>query len=326
MASQPFDDTVKTFYRRFFEQRQIRAISQLEVFSRSRSIDLVIECTTADCTTLQDTIFAHFRHLNALELKGIQDPLTLSDYNRIMMRTWGVGAIKLSNISQDEVPGVTTEIDEEDSYQFPDQRTVTIVCVTRPTKILDDCQARLQFLPTDRLGVYHCAERLPQWIIHPTELALVPANYPLLPLARGEKLAQFIDICLREGLTSYLRLILDVGMTTDPYVIWQKIMEVQQMKTMIREETWPLIDQFLRETPEAMAKLPTFQEALDESKRQGSLLTQQSTLLHILNHKFGTIPHDFIQLIQTTNDLTQLEQWLDQVLDSKSLTEINFSA
>ena len=98
------------------------------------------------------------------------------------------------------------------------------------------------------------------------------------------------------------------------------------MKTMIREETWPLIDQFLRETPEAMGKLPTFQEALDESKRQGYLLNQQHTLLHILQHKFAAIPDSIIQLVQTTDDLAQLEQWLDQVLDSKSLTEINFSA
>ena len=95
---------------------------------------------------------------------------------------------------------------------------------------------------------------------------------------------------------------------------------------MIREETWLLIDQFLRETPEAMGRLPTLQKALDESKRQGRLLAQQSILLHILNDKFGTIPNNIIELIQTTNDLTQLEQWLDQALDGDTLTEINFSA
>jgi len=29
---------------------------------------------------------------------------------------------------------------------------------------------------------------------------------------------------------------------------------VKQMKPMIREDTWPIIDQFFRETPEAMVK------------------------------------------------------------------------
>ena len=48
--------------------------------------------------------------------------------------------------------------------------------------------------------------------------------------------------------------------------------------------------------------------------------------LYILQYKFAVIPDSIIQLVQTTDDLAQLEQWLDQVLDSKSLTEINFSA
>lgn len=325
-TSQPFDDTVKTFYRRFFEQRQMRAISQLEVFSRSRSIDLTIECTPADCERLQHTIFAHFRHLNALELKGNHDPLTLLDYNRIMMRSWGVGAIRLSNENSDEAEETVDESDEEDRYIFPDQRTVTMVCVTRPNKILSEYKDRLRFLSTELPGIYHCAERLPQWLIHPTELTLTPANYPLLPLARGEKLAQFIDVCLRDGLVAYLQLILDVGMTTDPYVIWQKIMEVQRMKTMIREETWPLIDQFLRETPEAMGKLRTIQAVLEESKQQGMLLNQQDTLQHILRHKFGAIPDNIIQTIQMTDNLARLQQWLDQALDAARLADINFTA
>lgn len=304
----------------------MRAISQLEVFSRSRSIDLTIECTPADCERLQHTIFAHFRHLNALELKGNHDPLTLLDYNRIMMRSWGVGAIRLSNEKNDEAEETVEESEEEDRYIFPDQRTVTMVCVTRPNKILSEFKDRLRFLPTEIPGIYHCAERLPQWIIHPTELALTPANYPLLPLARGEKLAQFIDVCLRDGLVAYLQLILDVGMTTDPDMIWQKIMEVQRMKTMIREETWPLIDQFLRETPEAMGKLHTFREALEESKQQGIVVTQQRTLQHLLRHKFGAIPDSIVQAIQMTENIAKLEEWFDQALDATKLADVNFTA
>jgi len=71
------------------------------------------------------------------------------------------------------------------------------------------------------------------------QLALVEKNYPLLPLARGNKLAEFVSLCFREGLTNYLRLIMDIGNYTDPNVILQKILEVKQMKPQIREETWP---------------------------------------------------------------------------------------
>ena len=43
------------------------------------------------------------------------------------------------------------------------------------------------------------------WIVHLDELAPAPKNYPLLPLARGEKLRQFIDLCIENELDTYLR-------------------------------------------------------------------------------------------------------------------------
>lgn len=54
----PFDDTAKIRYRRFFERRSIRAIPQYQVFSLSRASDLVVESTVEDFQKLQDTIFA----------------------------------------------------------------------------------------------------------------------------------------------------------------------------------------------------------------------------------------------------------------------------
>ena len=91
--SQPFDDTAKAFYRCFFEKLGMRTIAQYEIFVRSRSIDLIVECNDDDHTKLQGTIFAHFRLLNAVEFKGINDPLTALNFNLIMMRAWGIGAI-----------------------------------------------------------------------------------------------------------------------------------------------------------------------------------------------------------------------------------------
>jgi hypothetical protein len=46
-------------------------------------------------------------------------------------------------------------------------------------------------------------------------------------------------------------------------VIWRKLMKVYGMELTIREETWPYIDEFFRNVPEALKKVPTFQEALN---------------------------------------------------------------
>ena len=233
------------------------------------------------------------------------------------MRAWGLGAMR-----KREDGGFP-------ATPLPNERTVTMICVTRPAKVLDELADVLGFVATAEAGVYHCNQALPQWIIHPTELAVIPKNYPLLPLARGAKLEEFIDYCLQAGLTDYLQLVVDVGLATDPEVIWRKLMEAQEMKMVISEETWPYIDQFFREMPEALQKLPSFRDALDESKAEGEaegvLHTQRQTLLHILRHKFGELPEHVTQRIAETGDRTQLVRWLDQALDATTLAELTLA-
>jgi len=170
---------------------------------------------------------------------------------------------------------------------------------------------------------------LGKWIIHPSELDLVEKNYPLLPLARGKKLEEFISLCVREGLNDYLQLIIDIGLATDPELIWQKILEVKQMKHQIREETWPVIDPFFREMPEAIGKLPTFQDALastqQQSLRQGSLSNEHRIVLRQLNRKFTQVPKSIVQHIETRSDIDQLDNWLDQIILAKELADIDFN-
>ena len=169
-----------------------------------------------------------------------------------------------------------------------------------------------------------------------SELDLVPKNYPLLPLARGDKLEAFISLCVREGRNDYLQLILDIGLATDPELIWRKILEVKQMKHQIREETWPIIDQFFREMPEAIGKLPTFQEALASTEKQciqqglqqglqqGALGNEHRTVLRQLRRKFAQVPKEVVQHIEATSDIEQLDHWLDQIMLANELTEIDF--
>ncbi|TGO02887.1 hypothetical protein PN36_17405 [Candidatus Thiomargarita nelsonii] len=330
-SKEPFDETAKAFYRHLFKTWGVEVETEREVFSHARTIDLVVSLSEADRDKLRDTVFAHFKSLNALELKGINDPLTLAEHNRILMRAWALGAIPKS---------VSTEHQEEDnneSVPLPNQMTVTIVCVMRPDKILTQLRNELKFKRIEA-GIYHCKEVLEKWIICPSELALVPKNYPLLPLARGKRLEKFISLCVREGLNDYLRLILDIGLATSPEAYWRKILEVKQMRPMIREDTWPIIDQFFREMPEAIGKLPTFQEALADSlkqgkqqgiqqgkkigEQQGALHNEHRLVLRQLQRRFNQVPKGIVQQIEATSDLEQLDQWLVQIITAKELEEI----
>jgi hypothetical protein len=325
MTNEPFDDSTKAFYRKLFEQWGLFVETEREVFFRGRAIDLVVTCTEDDQNRLQNTVFSHFRHLNAIELKGINDPLTLIDYNRIMMRVWGLGAIESEEEQDSESESekaLTTKPHEiSELSRFPDQRTVTMVCVTRPNKILDQLQKRLKFYKTNESGIYHCEAPIQQWIIHPTELALVERNYPLLPLARGKKLAQFIALCLEQKRADYLQLILDVGLFTDPYTIWQKILEIKKMQPQIPDEAWPYMDRYLQSIPQNLWKLPTFDQALEKSQQRG----QQRAIIRQLRRKFKQIPNSVVQKIEATDDQEQLDQWLDLVIEANSLTEMGLS-
>jgi len=321
VSNEPFDDTTKIFYRRFFERWGLAVETQRDVFFRGRSIDLVVTGIDSATQQLQQTLFSYFRQINALEFKGIHDPLTVADYNRIMMRAWGLGGLETKPTAEtSKKTDANRPFDQlEDNHpgRLPHHPTVTIVCVTRPNKILNQFKNELQFLPTKDAGIYHCNDRIPQWLIHPTELALAPKNYLLLPLARGKKLEQFIALCLEQGLLEYLQLTLDIGLITDPNVLWHKILEVMQMKPTIHESTRPYIDQFFRTMPEEMWKMPTFREALEEKQRHGV----QRTLLNQLRHKFAPIPESVVQKIESTKNLEQLDGWAIKIMTAKSLAD-----
>ena len=96
------------------------------------------------------------------------------------------------------------------------------------------------------------------------------------------------------------------------------------MKTMIREDTWPYIEEYLRSVPEVLDKIPTFQDALDEREQRGELNARRQTLLLLLEHKFGAIPDAIRAQIDRTTDLAQLDQWLLQVMDSNRLADIHW--
>ena len=348
MAEQRFDNTTKSFYRRLFSSWGIAVETERPVFARERTIDLVVECSADDIKRLQKTVFSYFRALNGIELKGPADPLTVKDHNVIMMRAWGLGGVdnkkknKKTGEEQNPSDDIESATDESDipkaeltyreEYRIPSNRTVTIISVVRPDKILNQLQKEIGFVPTDKPGIYHCDDHLPQWIIHPDELKLIPENYPLLALSRGKKLAAFIDLCIREGLTHYLELAVDVGVMTDPLVIWQKILEVEQMEQLMNKEVLQVMNEVFRRKPQFfMENFSFFRETLDESTRRseeagfkhGRLRSEQQTLIRQLRRKFKEVPAAVVRRVERTNDRKQLESWLDQILSANSLAEMN---
>ena len=334
---EPFDDTTKTIYSTLFKRWGLDVETERAIFARSRSIDLVIQCHESEGDKLQHTVFSYFRQLNALELKGPNDPLTIKDYNRIMMRAWGLGAVEFKP-------------EQEQHSRLPKQRTLTVVCVNRPQKILDIKQDLLGFKPTEQQGIYLSAGYLNQWLIYPSELELTEKNYPLLVLAKGEKLKQFIDVCIKDNLHDYLDLTLRMGTINDPRTAWQEILKVKEMSQVntIDEETWSTIDQFFKETPEGFSKVKSFQERLmeqwrdgkkvgrdegrdegreegrEEGLEKGELKKARSTLVHLLCKKFGGLPEEIIERIEKTEDQDRLQEWFDLAITTAKLDDIEF--
>ena len=340
-AEHAFDERSKSFYAHYFENLQIRADRQFEVFSRGRSIDLLTECVDSDFGKLQSTCFSHFRRVNALELKGPHDPLTTNDLNLILMRSWGIGGRDRveRNEAGEYLPFLSNQTIQEIA-NYPSKRTITIICVTRPDKILNDLeiQPEFGFTPTGDPGVYHSSKLLiPVWIIHPDELAIVPKNYPLLPLARGQKLRQFIDLCLENEWNSYLQFVIDIAKSIDPSEVFAKIMEMLHMKYKLKPEVVLQFDELLRDRPELMWEMPTFREAVEqashiaalradrEGEKRGKLQEKQHSLTLLLQHKFPDVPGAIIAQIQSTDDLAQLERWTLQILTARTWQEM-FSA
>lgn len=321
----PFDDMARKSYRRLFESWGLTVEAGRVVFARSRMIDLVVECTKADRARLKETVFAHFRTFNAIELKGGGDPLTPEDVNVIMMRAWGLGALEL--ITDEKARPARKMALKRERLRYPGQRTVTIICVNRPVNILSSLQHEFRFAPTDEPGVYFRDQDLPRWIIYPAELELIPKNYPLLPLATGQKLEQFVDLCVRKGLDDYFQLAIDIGMTTQPELILRKILEVQQMKPLkLSKETWQVVDRLVfHEMPEAQEKLFSLQQLLSESKQKaeqrGEQRAQQRILIRQLHRKFPEAPESVVQRVEATDERDLLDQWLDELLAADSLAE-----
>lgn len=305
--SEPFDESAKGFLRQWFEARGIAVEVEFPVFPRERTLDLLVRCRPEDLERLRQTVFAHFLRLNDVELKGDGDALRLDDYNTILARSWAVGGRRSGRARSKPRPnGGVGPINEEDRLPF--NRTLTIVCVNRPNWLLDDWREEMGFQPTDRPGVYHRADQQGIWIIHPNELELIPANYPLLPLTTGAQREAFVEICVREGLIDHLQLTLDIAKgDLAPAEILRRVLGLEKKMPMTRES--------LAVWGEYVRSQPHLRNEIFGPRTRDILLRQ-------LRRKFTQVPDEVVARIEATEDVDQLDAWLDRILDAETIEDM----
>ena len=347
----PFDDTSKAFYQDFFAKRQMEAEIETNVYEKARSIDLVVICRQQNRPAIEDTIFDYFAYVNDLEFKGDKDPLTLSNYYLILSRAFGLAHKEEERLIQErrDAKHKPKKGDKPERFLLRSM-TLTMICVTRPDTILNELADELGFVETDESGVYHTAQQIEQWIIHPSELAVIPKNYPLLPLARGKTLEKFIDVCLRDGLNEYLELVLDLRLYNNPNVVLQRIFEVSVMNEyyQLSDEVVELAIQFFKKFPETAEPLlgkaagemqqTSFEAGFERGKEagwlegkqewhtagreEGKVLAKQDSLLHFIKYKFSDIPTIVLTMIEDNTDFNLLNTWTDIVFDNDDMEDI----
>jgi hypothetical protein len=60
----------------------------------------------------------------------------------------------------------------------------------------------------------------------------------------------------------------------------------------------------------------------EEGREQGEVRARRNTLLRLLRKRFGDLPAEIIERIGATNDIEQLDTWLDRVLTASSIEDM----
>jgi hypothetical protein len=236
-----------------------------------------------------------------------------------MMRAWGLGALQKGRADQ-----------------LPSNRTVTIICVIRPHLILDTLRSELGFEATDEPGIYFSNQIIPQRIIYPTELELIPKNYPLLVLAKGEKLTAFFEEAVRQSLDEYVEVILEVGVNIDPEALMAGVDKMSEAHPQVSKETferavevmWKLVqrrpqytERMFEVIQEIVDKVPEYAERMTFVKAQ-RIRGEQQMLLRQLRAKFPNLPDRVVRQVEAITDEEALDTLAERIVTAQTLAEI----
>ncbi|HIE27206.1 TPA: hypothetical protein EYP66_07965 [Candidatus Poribacteria bacterium] len=298
---QDYDSAYKAFYERLFQRWNIPIETQVEVSRRAKAIDVVIRCEVEHRKRLKDTAFWFFRRINSLELKSPEDPLDLADYMNIVSRAYGLLAKQL-----------------EEAEQLPINATLTIVCSVRPDKILEDLQAELRFFPTPESGIYFSEQEIERRIIVATELEVIEKNYPLLILAKGKKLLEFFEEVVKKGLTEYIEVLFQVGVSIDPETLTEGVRRMAEMHPEFKANLERALEKLFDFSPESVERIAPFRRALEEER----INAKQEDLSLLLESKFGPLSEKLISQLEAVRDVDELTRLYKLALDAQTLEEV----
>ncbi|MBM3240714.1 hypothetical protein FJZ31_30900 [Candidatus Poribacteria bacterium] len=300
-----YDSAYKAFYERLFQRWQIPVETQVEVSRRARTIDVVLSCQAQHLQRLNATAFGFFRRLNALELKSPEDPLDLADYMTIISRAYGLLAKQ-----------------ESEAEQLPTNATITIICSVRPDKILDDLQVFLGFFPTPEPGIYLNEQGIEKRIVVVTELEVIEKNYPLLILAKGEKLLAFFEEVVEKSLTEYMEILFQVGFSIDPETMIEGVRKMAERHHELTPGLKRALEGWFEDYPQHIHEMTPIRRVIEEERTNASIQAKQESLRLLLESKFGTLSEELVSQLEAVRDVDELTRLYKLALQAQTLADI----
>lgn len=254
--------------------------------------------------------FRFFRRVNSLELKSPEDPLTAKNYMLIISRIYAL-----------------LYKQEEAEDRLPSNSTLTIVCSVRPDKILDDMKEEFGFSPTEEPGVYLSNEPgIETRLIVATELDVIEKNYPLLILAKGEKLLEFFEEIVRKDLTEYIEIMFQVGVSIDLETLTKGVMKMAGRYSELPDSLKQTLNQWFEDYPQHIQEMSSIRRVLEEreidAKLEERIDAKQEDLSLLLESKFGSLSETLISQLSAVGDVDKLNRLYRQALDARTLDEV----
>jgi len=64
---------------------------------------------------------------------------------------------------------------------------------------------------------------------------------------------------------------------------------------------------------------------MERGAQQAGLLTRQQTLVRLLRRRFGSVPSAVVSVVEATDDVDQLDDWLDRLVTAQTLDELGIA-
>ena len=107
------------------------------------------------------------------------------------------------------------------------------------------------------------------------------------------------------------------------------------MEQLMTKEVLQVMDKVFQRNPQLfMDNFTVFRDTLEEREetgfkrgedsgfKRGTLRSQQQMLIRQLHRKFKNVPASVVLRVESTQDRTQLESWVDEILFANSLAEM----